>query len=64
MLATEANPRSDRPDKGARGAVVASRLAGMERENVSIDTNMNPDGLLSRSHSEYVEGETLVDMPH
>ena len=24
--------------------------------------DMNPDGLLSRSHSEYVEGETLVDM--
>jgi bacterioferritin len=24
--------------------------------------NMNPDGLLSRSHTEYVEGDTLVDM--
>ena len=24
--------------------------------------NFNPDGLLGRSHSEYVEGETLVDM--
>jgi bacterioferritin len=24
--------------------------------------NLNPEGLLSRSHSEYVEGETLVDM--
>jgi len=24
--------------------------------------DLNPDGLLSRSHSEYVEGETLVDM--
>jgi bacterioferritin len=24
--------------------------------------NLNPDGLLSRSHSEYVEGQTLVDM--
>jgi bacterioferritin len=24
--------------------------------------NFNPDGLLSRSHAEYVEGETLVDM--
>ncbi|HEY2092100.1 MAG TPA: ferritin-like domain-containing protein [Thermoanaerobaculia bacterium] len=24
--------------------------------------NMNPEGLLSRSHSEYVEGHTLVDM--
>ena len=24
--------------------------------------NMNPDGMLSRSHSEYVEGQTLLDM--
>ena len=24
--------------------------------------NLNPDGLLTRSHSEYVEGNTLVDM--
>ena len=24
--------------------------------------NFNPDGLTSRSHSEYVEGQTLVDM--
>src|SRR6266699_396773 len=24
--------------------------------------NFNPDGLLMRSHSEYVEGQTLVDM--
>ena len=24
--------------------------------------NFNPDGLLSRSHSEYVEGQTLIDM--
>src|SRR5437763_14968919 len=24
--------------------------------------NLNPDGLTTRSHSEYVEGETLVDM--
>jgi bacterioferritin len=24
--------------------------------------NLSPDGLLSRSHSEYVEGETLVEM--
>ena len=23
---------------------------------------MNPDGLTSRSHAEYVEGETLLDM--
>ena len=24
--------------------------------------NLNPDGLLTRSHSEYVEGHTLIDM--
>ena len=24
--------------------------------------NLNPDGMLSRSHSEYVEGQTLIDM--
>jgi bacterioferritin len=26
------------------------------------DPNFNPDGLLSRSHSEYVEGASLIDM--
>lgn len=26
------------------------------------EPNLNPEGMLSRSHSEYVEGETLVDM--
>jgi bacterioferritin len=26
------------------------------------EPNFNPDGLLTRSHSEYVEGESLVDM--
>lgn len=26
------------------------------------EPNLNPDGLLSRSHSEYVEGDTLLDM--
>lgn len=26
------------------------------------DPNFNPEGLLTRSHSEYVEGESLVDM--
>jgi bacterioferritin len=26
------------------------------------EPNLNPDGLLSRSHSEYVEGESLMDM--
>ena len=24
--------------------------------------NLNPEGLLSRSHAEYVEGDTLIDM--
>ena len=26
------------------------------------EPNLSPDGLLSRSHSEYVEGESLVEM--
>jgi len=26
------------------------------------EPNLNPDGLLTRSHAEYVEGETLTDM--
>jgi bacterioferritin len=26
------------------------------------EPNFSPDGLLSRSHAEYVEGETLIDM--
>lgn len=26
------------------------------------EPNLNPEGMLSRSHSEYVEGETLMDM--
>src|SRR5678809_121242 len=26
------------------------------------EPNLNPDGLLTRSHAEYVEGDTLVDM--
>lgn len=26
------------------------------------EPNLNPEGMLTRSHSEYVEGETLVDM--
>jgi bacterioferritin len=39
----------------------ANRLA--ERINqLGGKPNMNPEGLLSRSHSEYVEGESLVDM--
>ena len=26
------------------------------------EPNLNPEGMLSRSHSEYVEGQTLIDM--
>ena len=26
------------------------------------EPNLNPEGMLTRSHSEYVEGDTLVDM--
>ena len=26
------------------------------------EPNLNPDGLLSRSHAEYIEGDTLLDM--
>src|SRR6202166_1244371 len=36
---------------------LAERITQLDGE-----PNFNPDGLLSRSHSEYVEGETLVDM--
>jgi bacterioferritin len=31
-------------------------------EQLDGDPDLNPEGLLTRSHSEYVEGETLVDM--
>lgn len=36
---------------------IAERIAQLDGE-----PNFNPDGLLTRSHSEYVEGETLVEM--
>jgi bacterioferritin len=36
---------------------IAERITQLNGE-----PNFSPDGLLSRSHSEYVEGETLVDM--
>lgn len=36
---------------------IAERITQLEGE-----PNFNPDGLLTRSHSEYVEGETLVEM--
>jgi len=37
--------------------LIAERITQLDGE-----PNFNPDGLLTRSHSEYVEGETLVDM--
>ena len=36
---------------------IAQRIVQLKGE-----PNFNPDGLLSRSHAEYVEGTTLVDM--
>lgn len=37
--------------------MIAERITQLDGE-----PNFNPDGLLTRSHSEYVEGETLTDM--
>jgi bacterioferritin len=37
--------------------LIAARIVQLGGE-----PNLNPDGLLSRSHAEYVEGDTLVDM--
>jgi bacterioferritin len=37
--------------------LIAERITQLDGE-----PNFNPEGLLTRSHSEYVEGETLVDM--
>jgi bacterioferritin len=36
---------------------IARRIVQLQGE-----PNLNPDGLLTRSHAEYVEGDTLVDM--
>jgi bacterioferritin len=36
---------------------IAQRITQLQGE-----PNLNPEGMLSRSHSEYVEGQTLVDM--
>lgn len=36
---------------------IAARIVQLKGE-----PNFNPEGLLTRSHAEYVEGETLVDM--
>ena len=39
----------------------ADRLAGRITQ-IGGEPNFNPEGLASRSHSQYVEGESLVDM--
>ena len=39
----------------------ADRIAGRITQ-LGGEPNFNPDGLSSRSHSEYVEGDSLVDM--
>jgi len=36
---------------------IAQRIVQLKGE-----PNLNPDGLLSRSHAEYVEGDSLIDM--
>ena len=41
--------------------VHADQLAGRIVQ-LGGEPNFNPEGLLMRSHSEYVEGETLIDM--
>lgn len=37
-------------------------LIGARIVQLGGEPNLNPDGLLTRSHAEYVEGDTLVDM--
>ena len=37
-------------------------LIGARIVQLGGEPNLNPEGLLSRSHAEYVEGENLVDM--
>ncbi|MEP6995894.1 MAG: ferritin-like domain-containing protein [Acidobacteriota bacterium] len=37
--------------------LIAQRITQLDGE-----PNFNPEGLLTRSHSEYVEGDTLIDM--
>jgi bacterioferritin len=37
-------------------------LIGARIVQLGGEPNLNPEGLLSRSHAEYVEGDTLVDM--
>ncbi len=44
-------------DEQGHADQIAARIVQLGGE-----PNFNPDGLLTRSHAEYVEGETLVDM--
>ena len=44
-------------DEQGHADQIAARIVQLHGE-----PNFNPDGLLSRSHAEYVEGETLNDM--
>jgi len=44
-------------EEQAHADLIAERIIQLGGE-----PDMNPDGLLSRSHSEYIEGEGLVDM--
>jgi bacterioferritin len=44
-------------EEQAHADQISARIVQLQGE-----PNLNPEGLLSRSHSEYVEGTTLVDM--
>jgi bacterioferritin len=44
-------------EEQAHADQIAQRIVQLEGE-----PNLSPEGLLTRSHSEYVEGKTLVDM--
>ena len=44
-------------DEQAHGDRIAERITQLGGQ-----PNFNPEGLLTRSHAEYVEGETLLDM--
>jgi bacterioferritin len=44
-------------EEQAHADLIAQRITQLQGE-----PNFNPEGLASRSHSEYVEGRTLVDM--
>ena len=48
-------------EHAAEEQVHADRIAGRIVQ-LGGEPNLSPDGLSSRSHSEYVEGDTLIDM--